>query len=177
MRDGLSCLGTGCVTVGRVAIVAIAVIASLGGRAMADGSSVADGQRIWSTKAQCPQCHGWAGDGNGGLHSAGLAASLRATQLTRDQIREVIQCGRPGTPMPHFDRFAYTDKRCYGMTAQDLGDQVPESAAASLQLYEIDALADYVATKIKGAGPITRAECLEFFSGGGGARCQSYPDK
>ena len=83
-------------------------------------------------------------------------ASLRTTQLTRDQIRMTIQCGRPGTPMPHFDRFAYTDKRCYDMTAQDLGDSVPDRAAVTLQSYEIDALADYIAAKIKGAGPITQ---------------------
>jgi len=156
----------------------LAVAAGLAGRAAAeDSNSVTEGQRIWSEKAQCPQCHGWAGDGNGGLHSAGLAASLRATQLTRDQIRMVIQCGRLGTPMPHFDRFAYTDKRCYDMTAEDLGDNVPERAAATLQLYEIDALADYVATKIKGAGPITRGECVGFFKADAGSRCASYPDK
>lgn len=174
MRDKSSWVAV-CTT--RSAIVAFAVIACLGRQAAAQDSSVVEGQRIWSEKAQCPQCHGWAGDGNGGLHSAGLAASLRATQLTRDQIRETIQCGRPGTPMPHFDRFAYTDKRCFNVTAEELGDFVPERAATTLQLYEIDALADYVATKIKGAGPITRSECLEFFKASGGSRCQSYPDK
>ena len=45
-----------------------------------------------------------------------------------------IQCGRPGTPMPHFDRFAYTDKRCYDMTAKDLGDSVPDRAAVTLSI-------------------------------------------
>ena len=79
--------------------------------------------------------------------------------------------------MPHFDRFAYTDKRCYGMTAADLGDSVPDRAAASLQLYEIDALADYIAAKIKGAGPITKGECIEFFGAGAGSRCDAYPSK
>jgi mono/diheme cytochrome c family protein len=157
--------------------VTLAVAACLAGRAHAQDSKVEEGQRIWADKAQCPQCHGWAGDGNGGLHSSGLAASLRATQLTRDQIRETIQCGRPGTPMPHFDRFAYTDKRCFNVTAEDLGDNVPERSATTLQSYEIDALADYVATKIKGAGPITRKECQDFFKAGGGTRCQNYPDK
>jgi hypothetical protein len=158
-------------------IVALGIVAGLAPSALAADDEIAQGQRIWSQKAQCPQCHGWAGDGNGGLHSAGLAASLRATQLSRDQIRMTIQCGRPGTPMPHFDRFAYTDKRCYDMTAADLGTSVPDRAAASLQLYEIDALADYIAAKIKGAGPITKGECLEFFGPGGGSRCDSYPDK
>ncbi len=178
MRNETTYFGARSKTAGFAAIVALAVVAGLAGRAAAgDSSSVADGQRIWSEKAQCPQCHGWAGDGNGGLHSSGLAASLRATQLTRDQIRMVIQCGRPGTPMPHFDRFAYTDKRCYDMTAEDLGDDVPVRAEDTLQLYEIDALADYIATKIKGAGPITRGECVDFFKASAGDRCDAYPAK
>ena len=72
----------------------------------AAAQDVQEGQRIWSDKAGCPQCHGWAGDGLvSGFHSPG-GLPLRKTQLTRDQIRVSIQCGRPGTPMPHFDRFA-----------------------------------------------------------------------
>lgn len=134
------------------------------------------GRRIWTSKAGCPDCHGWAGDGfSSAFHAEGAAPSLRKTQLTRDQIRETIQCGRPGTPMPHFDRFAYTDKRCYGLTAEDLGDQKPNRAPTTLQPYEIDALADYVATAIKGVGPVTKAECADYF-GSGMARCDAYPD-
>jgi hypothetical protein len=100
---------------------------------------------------------------------------LRKTQLSRDQIRLTIQCGRPGTAMPHFDRFAYTDKRCYGVTAKDLGDMVPQRPETTLQPDEIDALADYVAAKIKGLGPVTKAECLAYF-GPGVQRCNSFPD-
>jgi hypothetical protein len=137
---------------------------------------VAEGQRIWSDKAGCPQCHGWAGDGLvSGFHSPG-GLPLRKTQLTRDQIRMTVQCGRPGTPMPHFDRFAYTDKRCYGMTAQDLGNLVPDRAEKTLQPFEIDAVADYVAIKLKGAGPVTRAQCTAFF-GGTEAQCAKYPER
>jgi len=135
------------------------------------------GQRIWKSKAGCSQCHGWAGDGfPSGFHSEGNAPSLRETQLTRDQIRETIQCGRPGTPMPHFDRFAYTDKRCYDLTAEDLGDLEPIRAPTTLQSYEIDAVADYVAAKIKGAGPVTRAQCVEFM-GEAGSYCDKYPEQ
>jgi hypothetical protein len=94
------------------------------------------------------------------MNSRGLAASLRTTQLTRDQIRMTIQCGRPGTPMRHFDRFAYTDKRCYDMSAEDLGDKVPDRAATTLQLDEIDALADYAAAKIKGRDQSRGASAL-----------------
>src|SRR5215472_12513403 len=109
----------------RAAISSVIAFAALmaGGAVTGKVQDVADGQRIWKGKAGCPQCHGWSGDGfPSGFHSEGNAPSLRETQLTRDQIRETIQCGRPGTPMPHFDRFAYTDKRCYDMTAADLGD-------------------------------------------------------
>jgi mono/diheme cytochrome c family protein len=158
------------------AVAALAVGACLAVPAVAQEDVVVTGQRIWATKAGCQECHGWAGDGKGGFHSEGHAASLRKTLLTRDQIRMTIQCGRPGTPMPHFDRFAYSDKRCYDMTAEDLADQVPNRAATTLQSFEIDALADYVATKIKGAGPPTRGECLEYFKAEAGSRCEEYPE-
>ena len=78
--------------------------------------------------------------------------------------------------MPHFDRFAYADKRCYDMTAEDLGNLEAIRAEITLQPFEIDAVADYVATEIKGAGPVTRAECTEFF-GKTGAECDKYPEK
>lgn len=160
--------------------VALAGMATLGlGSVLAiepaaHAGDVAQGQKIWHDKAECNFCHGWAGDGiGGGFHHPGRPPSLRDTQLTRDQIRMVIQCGRPGTPMPYFDRFAYTDKRCYDMTEQELGDQMPDRAKTTLQASEIDALADYVAAKVKGAGPVTLAQCLDYF-GGGGSSCEMY---
>jgi hypothetical protein len=157
-------------------VTAVMLTAFLATAPAAVAQDVASGERIWKSKAGCPQCHGWAGDGlASGFHNQG-APSLRETQLTRDQIRETIQCGRPGTQMPHFDRFAYTDKRCYDMTAADLGDLEPIRAATTLQPFEIDAAADYVATKVKGAGPVTRAQCVEFF-GQTGAVCDKYPER
>jgi hypothetical protein len=78
--------------------------------------------------------------------------------------------------MPYFDRFAYTDKTCYDMTAKEPGKQMPDRSFVTLQPYEIDPLADYVATKIMGAGAVTRAECLEFF-GGTGSQCDKYPER
>ena len=78
--------------------------------------------------------------------------------------------------MPHFDRFAYTDKRCYGVTAGDLGNNVPNRADTTLQPWEVDAVADYVAAKLKGAGPVTRAECAAYF-GNTGAQCSKYPER
>ena len=158
-------------------VIALAGVIAVGISTAAVAQDVSAGQGIWANKAGCPQCHGWAGDGfPSGFHSEGNAPSLRETQLTGDQIRETIQCGRPGTPMPHFDRFAYTDKRCYDMTAADLGNLEAIRAETTLQPFEVDAVADYVAAKIKGAGPVTRAECTEFF-GETGAECDKYPEK
>jgi hypothetical protein len=175
-RDKLPHSATISVRAGVAGIVALAVV--LTGRATAQENRIAEGQRIWMEKAQCQECHGWAGNGESSvIHSEGRAPSLRLTQLTRDQIRMTIQCGRPGTPMPHFDRFAYTDKRCYDMTEEDLGDSVPNRGAITLQSYEIDALADYIAVKIKGAGPVTRGQCLDFFKAEAGGRCKRYPEQ
>jgi mono/diheme cytochrome c family protein len=166
-----------------VRLSALAVFSALAASVLlppaARADDVAWGQRIWHDKAECETCHGWAGDGMGGsLHHQGKPPSLRTTQLTRDQIRMTIQCGRPGTAMPYFDRFAYTDKRCYGMTAEFLEKRkmMPDRAQTTLQPDEIDALADYVATKLKGAGPVTRAECHAYFDAKA-SRCDVYPER
>ena len=82
-------------------------------------------RRLYLDKAQCAFCHGWAGDGAGEPQSNGGAASLRQSFLNREQLVEVIMCGRPGTPMPRFDEDAYTDKRCYDITEAELGPNTP----------------------------------------------------
>src|ERR1700749_983510 len=115
----------------RVALLSIAVIAALAaGRASAQDASsaeqarvIAQGKDIFKTKATCQFCHKWDASGDQGY--GGNALSLRKTQLTPPQMAEVIKCGRPHTGMPYHDRFAYTDKRCYGMTRADLGEDMP----------------------------------------------------
>jgi hypothetical protein len=158
------------------AMTAVAMAIPLQVAPAAEAEDVAEGRGIWTDKAGCPLCHGWAGDGLvSGFESPG-GLPLRKTQLTRDQIRVTIQCGRPATAMPHFDRFAYTDKRCYGVIARDLANNVPNRAETTLQPWEIDAVADYVAIKLKGAGPVTRAQCVDYF-GTTGAQCAKYPER
>lgn len=47
--------------------------------------------------------------------------------------------------MPHFDKYAYKDKSCYGLSAADLGQIVPpDPHSTSLAKREIAALADYI---------------------------------
>ena len=47
-------------------------------------------------------------------------ANLRETKLDRNTFAMIVKCGLPGTGMPPFDKFAYSDGRCYGKTAADL---------------------------------------------------------
>ena len=130
-------------------------------------------RRLYNNKAQCQYCHGWAGDGAGD-GQAGAAPSLRVTRLNREQLIQVIQCGRPGTPMPRFDDQAYVDKRCYNVTEAELGSRTPQLPPGSpLTQREIDAVADFILAKFKGRDKITREECEETF-GKGSRACSDY---
>ena len=130
-----------------------------------------DGQRIYE-KANCVGCHKWHGGGGGGY--GGAALSLRDTQLDRDQIIEVVHCGRPGTGMPYHDRDAYKDYRCYdGLTVQDLGKDMPPEAANFLRPNEIETVVDWVLLHLKGKGAPSYADCTDFF-GPGARACDVY---
>ena len=112
---------------------------------------VSFGQRLFQDKADCQYCHGVDGDGRGDPRSPGQAANLHKTILNREQMIEVIACGRPGTEMPHFDKFAYEDKSCYGRTAAELGNDTPHYPhSTSLTKREIEAIADYIFAKFVG---------------------------
>jgi hypothetical protein len=125
---------------------------------------------VWK-KADCTNCHGWSGNG----HDTGPVPpgpSLRDTQLDLASIREVAQCGRPGTNMPSHDRLAYTDNRCYGMTSADVGHSKPQKGVP-LRPEELDAVAAYVFGYLKGRGPTDKAECEDYY-GAGNAVCSNY---
>ena len=92
----------------------------------------------------------------------GNALSLRATKLTQEQLVEVIKCGRPLTAMPYHDQFAYTDKRCFDMTREDLGKDMPAMGEA-LQPREITAVVKYLFARVVGRGPATYDDCVDFW--------------
>jgi mono/diheme cytochrome c family protein len=109
------------------------------------------GQRLFQEKADCQFCHGINGDGRGDPRSPGQASNLHKTILNREQLIEVIACGRPATEMPHFDKYAYEDKSCYGHTAAEFGSDTPHDPhSTSLTRREIEAVADYVLAKFVG---------------------------
>jgi hypothetical protein len=103
------------------------------------------GQRLYQDKADCQFCQGIDGDGRGDPRSPGQSANLHKTILNREQLIEVIACGRPGTEMPHFDKYGYEDRTCYGHTASELGADTPHDPhSTSLTKREIEAVADCV---------------------------------
>src|SRR6476469_2020791 len=53
------------------------------------------------------------------------ADAADSSQAAAEQLIEVIACGRSATEMPHFDKYAYEDKACYGPSAGELGKDVP----------------------------------------------------
>jgi mono/diheme cytochrome c family protein len=137
-----------------------------------DEQKVRRGKSIFANKGNCFYCHGWAGDGLGNPQSD-LGPSLRTTVLNREQLAEVINCGRPAARMPAHDRMAYTDDRCYGVTGDDLGPDRPPQAFNTLAAREVDAVVEYLLAKVVGRGKPTREECLDYF-GEGTAACDQY---
>jgi mono/diheme cytochrome c family protein len=116
----------------------------------AHAQTVSFGDRLFHEKADCQFCHGVNGDGHGDPRSPGKSSDLHATKLDRAQLIEVIRCGRPGSEVPHFDKYAFEDKRCYGLSAADLGKQLPpDPHSTSLTMREIEAVADYILTTYK----------------------------
>jgi mono/diheme cytochrome c family protein len=129
-----------------------------------DAESVAAGMRIFRQKGDCQACHGWAGDGRKMDSQMPDGANLRTTKLDRDKLIIAIKCGVPGKAMPAFDRLAYSDGRCYGMTQaalKKLGG-LPDPPA-TLQTREIEAVADFLIAKVVGKGPMDRAKCIEYW--------------
>ncbi len=126
---------------------------------------VAAGMRIFRTKADCQTCHGWGADGRKMDSQMPDGANLRTTRLDRDKIIMTIKCGIPGGKgMPAFDRLAYTDGRCYGMTQAALKKMgaLPDPAA-TLQPREIESVADFLIAKVVGKGTLDRAACIEYW--------------
>jgi mono/diheme cytochrome c family protein len=119
------------------------------------------GKDVFKVKATCQFCHKWDGSGDQGY--GGNALSLRKTQLTTEQMAEVVKCGRPGTGMPYHDKFAYTDKRCFGLTRADLGKDMPPAGNEFLQPREIDAVVKFLFARAVGRGASTYEECVDFW--------------
>ena len=113
------------------------------------------GPRVY-VRANCVGCHKWHGGGGGGY--GGAALSLRKTQLDEREIIETVQCGRPGTGMPYFRRDVYSRRRLGPASLRRPDDDTNWATWGSprptifLRPPEIEAVATYVLTAIKGKG-------------------------
>jgi len=128
----------------------------------ADPADVAEGMRLYLQKGDCQACHGWAGDGKKMDSQMPDGSNLRETRLDRARLVTTIKCGRPGTGMPAFDKFAYSDGRCYGMKQADLKTPMPDPAA-TFQNREVELVVDFLLAKVVGKGPMDRAKCIEYW--------------
>ena len=138
-----------------------------------DPRMVSLGEQIWKTKATCRSCHGALGHGVGDVPQEPQGANFRQTALTPEQFEETIQCGIPGTAMPYFDPNAYTDGRCYGLTAADLGSGLPP-AGGRLSERERNAITHFVFANYVGKPDPTYEECIAFW-GEGASTCTRFP--
>ncbi|WP_245442861.1 c-type cytochrome [Methylobacterium terrae] len=153
----------------------LAGLALAGSPAWAQGARGAGGEGDLAVfKKACSGCHKWHGGGGGGY--GGEALSLRKTQLDKDQVAEVVRCGRPGTGMPYHLRGAYDSVKCYDSLKGDMGTSMPPETAVFLRPAEIDAVAAYVVTQLKGKGEPTIEECTAFF-GTTSRACDIYRKK
>jgi hypothetical protein len=130
-----------------------------------DASDIAEGARLFRQKGNCQSCHGWAGDGRKMDTQMPDGANLRETRLDRAALVMTIKCGLPGTGMPPFDKFAYSDGRCYGLKQADLrqAGQRMSDPPATLQNREIEYIADFMFAKVIGKGPMSHEKCVEYW--------------
>ena len=164
-----------------VGVVAVLGVVVASGALMAQDSAptpedLAAGQRIYRQKADCQSCHGWAADGRKMDSQMPDGANLRTTKLDRAKLIVAIKCGIPGKMMPAFDKFAYTDGRCYNLKQADLTKMnatLPDPPT-TLQNREIEQVADFLFAKVVGKGPMDRAKCIEFW-GSDVSACSEFP--
>ena len=117
----------------------------------APAQDVSFGQRLFQEKADCQFCHGPEGDGHGDPRSPGKASDLHKTMLAREQLIEVVTCGRVGTEMPYFDKYAYEERKCRGLTEAELGkDMPPVPHSNNLTQREIAAVVEYILARFVG---------------------------
>ena len=144
-----------------------------------DASDLAEGLRLYQQKGNCRACHGWAGDSQATPTTKCPSARTCARPSSPAHlIVMTIKCGRPNSQMPAFDKFAYSDGRCYGKTQADLRRRSRRACPirrATLQPREIELIVDFMMAKIVGKGPMDHAKCVEFWGSDVDA-CRDLPE-
>ncbi len=149
-------------------------VAAIGLASPAQAQDAGFGRDVWLKQANCSDCHGWFGNGLPEDPRSPRSADLRVTTLSAEQIAETILCGRPGTAMPYFDHRAYIDARCFGMTKEQMGENMPALGATPLTRRHADGLAQFILSAFAGKGRITFEE-FEGLLGAANRRCIEFP--
>lgn len=145
--------------------VAAIMLSAAAAASAADAGDIAEGMRLFMQKGNCQACHGWSGDGRKTDNQMPDGANLRESKLDRAAFVMIVKCGLPNTGMPPFDKFAYSDGRCFGMKEATLKAQGIKLAdpPATLQPREVELLADFAFAKIVGKGALDRAKCTDYW--------------
>ena len=113
-------------------------------------------------KANCSSCHQW--HGNGGNSHGGVAASLRSTELNKNELILVIRCGILGSNMPYFSKNKKIVSNCYGEDSNFIERGLIVKASKFLRDDEIELLADFIITNFKNK-KVEKKYCEEYFQG------------
>jgi len=119
------------------------------------------GAGVWA-QGGCSDCHGNLAEGGGG-GDAPAGPNLRRTRLDRDQLAEVIACGRPGTSMPFNLTGAYSKTSCYGLPPGEVPAEV--KGAGGFTAEELESLVNFLTDNVVGQRKITRDNCAVFYGG------------
>jgi len=132
------------------------------------GGDPVRGKRVYTDVGRCTQCHGWGGNGVGSdPRSPGKAADLRATTLDTETLRSVVRCGLPGTDMPYHGSDAYKNpEACNGQVLADFDEGSAPHKGKTFREVDINNVVAFIEDHFKGKGPVTLAECEEFFKPG-----------
>ncbi len=151
--------------------------------AMAQEGRIHPGAPIYK-QAGCITCHKWHGMGGPGY--GGTPINFRQNFLTREQLIEVIACGRPGTGMPYHIPEAYISYDCYeGMALDDFEpEDQPGKSRSVLRYRQVKQVAEFIIDHFEGRDDtLLPSDCEIFFGksrmcknlkmdsgGGGGAK-------
>lgn len=160
--------------------LALGALAGPMARAQQASDPVGDPERgriVYKSIGYCVNCHGWAGDGKVGVRlQAPIGPNLRETGLDTAALIETVRCGRPGTAMPYHERAAYRDDRCYGLTAEDLGDDIPPRGR-TFRASDAENVVAYLEAAIVGHGAPTLEECQAYYDASADRACAYLKDR
>ena len=148
----------------RAALPAFAALALFAAGAGAQVTASHPGVAVYKNNG-CLACHKWHGMGGSGY--GGTPVNFREIWIDRDQIVEVVACGRPGTAMPFHHRDAYEGYDCYeGTRLEDfLPEDRPGRSRMIMNTRQVRQVAEFILEHFKGRPNEPAPEDCELFFG------------